>query len=161
MRWSAWLQVETLYPNSRSLFSALSFHPLPTNCLHLKHVMAFLFLSAMSLPFSLYGSGCRLLSTSLQCPDHCLAGWRGTAGQLHYPPLIYRSRERRWTLPSPRHWHFAHSSESKKKNGRSLLALPRQHRCGNGTDKSHVSSSFLWEKTKQTLPDQTQPIKLQ
>lgn len=44
-------------------------------------------------------NGCRLMSTSLQHHDHCLAEWRGPAGQQHYPPPIYGGRERRW-MPS-------------------------------------------------------------
>lgn len=39
------------------------------------------------------------LFTTLYC-DHCVGEWRGTAGQLHYPPLIYSGREHRWMLPS-------------------------------------------------------------
>lgn len=118
-----------------SLFSSV-FSSSASNCLcfHLRvsayTCLYFLFLSAMSvslisqshMPISFqfrsttksqqYRNGCRLLSTSLQYHDRCLTEWRGTAGHLHYPPLIYSGREHRWELPSS--WHFAHSSESKE-----------------------------------------------
>lgn len=93
----------------RSLFSALFFfHPLPQTVQAASNVFIFLFLSDSNQPgpsaFPFWirreiRNGCRLLSTSRQHHDHCLAEWRGTAGQLHYPPLIYGGREHRWMLP--------------------------------------------------------------
>lgn len=82
--------------------------------------------------------------------------WYTTAAAALSSTVCHCGRERRWMLSFGPSLTLCTQQNERRTAG--LFALPQRHYCGNR--QIPCFHQLLWEKTKQTLPAQSQPINL-